>query len=510
MEISIDRNSSLPIYKQIRNQLREQIVSGHLPPGFRLPPERKLADRLGVNRTTILNAYRDLRADGLIDARIGQGTVVNQPETPSAITGRMDPSNVNSLPWRQLLSASATRMQQPLVGNILRSANRQQVISFAAGFSCATAEPLGELAETQQRILRDHGSATLQYSATEGHLPLRESLGALLEGRGSPATPDEVMVLAGSQQGIDLAARILIDPGDLVLVEEPTFFAALQIFQSAGARVIGIPIDHHGLRVDLLEPLLKRYKPKFIYTVPTFQNPSGTVLSINRRLQLLDLAYHYQIPIIEDDAYAELRYEGTPVPPLKALDRHGYVIYLSSFSKVMFPGLRVGWVSASRPLLRQFGLAKQLADLHTNTLGQWIMDDLLRRGVYHRQVQAVRKGNHASLTRMTEAFNRHCLKAIEWRAPEGGLYFWCRLPQDFDAAMLAAQAEARGVIIVPGSIFYPAGGGENEFRLSFASPAPDQIETGVKTLMQAAKTLLGQDSPQNQTMETPVEVRPIL
>ncbi|TCL76443.1 DNA-binding transcriptional MocR family regulator [Hydrogenispora ethanolica] len=504
MNIEIDRAGSVPVYKQIRNQIRAFILSGALPPGYRLPPERKLADTLGVNRTTVLNAYRDLRADALIESRVGQGTVVaSDCAAPGAAVNPAVP-----LEWRQLLSESAARMQQPLVSNVLKLANRSDLISFAAGFSATGCDPVAELLETQKRILRDYGSTALQYSATEGHLPLRESLCRLMEGRGIPATPEEVMVLAGSQQGIDLAARILLDPGDRVIVEEPTFFGALQIFQAAGARIIGVPSDRDGMRVDRLQPLLERYKPKFIYSVPTFQNPSGSVLSLERRRQLLDLAYQYHVPVIEDDAYAELRYDGRALPSLKALDQHDHVIYLSSFSKVLFPGLRVGWVAAARPLVRQYVLAKQIADLHTNSLAQWIMDDFLRRGVYAGQVRAVRDANRRSRDRMVAALKRHGLKAVEWFPPEGGLYFWCRLPDSLDQAALVAKAQEEGVVFVPGHIFYPAGGGQNSIRLSFASPAPEQIEPGVRRLMGAIQELLGRDSAGMGEPEG--EIRPIL
>ncbi len=506
MNITIQRDSPVPVYKQIRNQIRDLILAGALPPGYRLPPERKLADALGVNRTTVLNAYRDLRADALIDSHIGQGTVV-APSAAAPEAARVDPPE-----WRQLLSQSAARMQQPLVSNILKIANRPELISFAAGFSTCVTDPIAELLETQNRILRDYGSTTLQYSATEGHFPLRESLCRLLEGRGIRVTPEEVMVLAGSQQGIDLAARILLDPGDLIVVEEPTFFGALQIFQSAGARILSVPIDRDGMRVDLLQSLLERYKPKFIYTVPTFQNPSGTVLSLERRRQLLDLAYRYRVPIIEDDAYAELRYDGQPLPSLKALDQQGYVIYLSSFSKVLFPGLRVGWVAAAQPMIRQYVLAKQLADLHTNSLAQWIMDDFLRRGVYAQRVQTIRAANRQSRDRMVDALQRYGLKALEWQRPEGGLYFWCRLPEQLDLSALVVKAQEKQVVFVPGPIFYPSGGGPNFIRLSFASPAPDLIEPGVQRLMQAIRELLGQSpgQPDGEAENLGFEIRPIL
>jgi DNA-binding transcriptional MocR family regulator len=505
MKITIDRNSSTPIYKQIRDQIRELILSGVLQPGFQLPPERKLAVKLGVNRSTVLNAYRDLRADALISSHIGQGTTV---VPPLSILPGNHLENVNQLPWRQFLSGSAIRMQQPLISNILKIANRSGIISFAAGFSGHSSDPIDELLETQNRLLKDYGSVLLQYSATEGHYPLRESLSHLMEERGISVSPQEIMVLSGSQQGIDLAVRILIDPGDIILVEEPSFFGALQVFQSAGARIIGVPVDQDGMRVDLLEPLLERYRPKLIYTIPTFQNPSGAVMALERRKKLLQLAYQYQIPVLEDDPYGELRYEGAHLPPLKALDPYGYVIYLSTFSKIIFPGLRVGWVCAPEPVIRQYSLAKQMTDLHTNSLAQWIMDDFLRRGVFARRVAVIKKENHTCRDMMAEALTQYGEKSLEWYTPEGGLYFWCRLPQQLDLSNLVAKAAENKVVFVPGNIFYHGNSGQNHIRLSFSSTAFEKIKPGIKALNQAIKEVLGER--EQADMSPGMEIRPIL
>ena len=505
MDLLIDRNSSIPVYKQIRDQIREMILSGVLQPGFRLPPERKLAQQLNVNRSTVLNAYRDLRADALISSHTGQGTIVI---SPSPDISKKNSAKPGPLPWRQYFSGSATRMQEPLVSNILKDANRPNVISFAAGFSVNSADPVDELLATQNRLLKDYGSILLQYSATEGHYPLRESLCHLMESRGVMVSPEEVLVLSGSQQGIDIATRIFVDPGDIIVVEEPSFFGALQIFQSAGARIIGVPVDQNGMIVDLLEPLLQRYRPKFIYSVPTFQNPSGTVLSLERRKKLLELAYQYQVPVIEDDPYGELRYDGKPLPTLKALDKYGYVIYLGTFSKIMFPGLRIGWVAATESVIRQYTLVKQMADLHTNSLGQWIMDDLIRRGVLIKRVATLKKENCKCRDIMAQALNQYGVQELEWTTPEGGLYFWCRLPENTNLTSLIAKANEKGIVFVPGNIFYSQNGGQNYIRLSFASAAPERIGPGIQALTEALQEVMF--LCQSPIIHYGNEIRPIL
>lgn len=505
MKIYIDRESPIPVYKQIRDQIRELIVTGVLQPGFKLPPERKLAETLGVNRSTILNAYRDLRADAFISSHIGQGTVVVPPYT---ITTGNNPGKAGQIPWRQFLSQSAVRMQNPAISTILKNANRSDVISFAAGVSYYNADPVDELLETQNRLLRDYGSTSLQYCATEGHYPLRESLCDLMASRGIAATPEEVIVTAGSQQGMDLTVRILLDPGDIVVVEEPSFFGALQIFQSAGARIMGVPIDQQGIRVDILETLLERYKPKFIYTIPTFQNPSGVSMDLERRKQLLELAYKYQIPVVEDDPYGELRYDGNHLPPLKAMDQNGIVIYLSTFSKIIFPGLRVGWLTAPRQLIRQFTLAKQIADLHTNTLGQWIINDFIQRGIFAKQVEIIKRENRRNRDLMAESLEKYGNDELEWYVPNGGLYFWLRLPEEVDLSTLITKAEAKKVVFVPGNIFYSGISSSNYIRLSFSATTLENIAQGIKLLMAAINEAQGETDENRITPS--LEIKPIL
>lgn len=506
MRITLNRESSIPIYLQIRNQIRDMILEGILEPGFILPSERKLAETLEVNRSTILNAYRDLKADDLICSRVGQGTVVLMPQEPSHAKGVTQ--KIRPLPWRQFLGGCALRMQQPLVSDILKTANRQDVISFAAGFLAQTHDPVEELLEAQSRLLKNYGSTMLQYSATEGYLPLRESLGHLMQNRGIKANSEEIIVLSGSQQAIDLTARILIDPGDIVIVEEPTFFSALQIFESVGARIIAVPIDAKGMKMDFLESILSRVNPKLIYTVPTFQNPSGTVMDLKRRRQLLDLAYQYQVPILEDDPYGELRYDGEHLPTLKALDQHGYVIYASTFSKIMFPGLRIGWVTASQEIIKQFILAKQMADLHTNTLGQWIMNDFLRSGVFNKRIKAVINENKEARNLMIKALKQYAVEGVEWQVPEGGLYFWCRLPKQIDVERLVTKAKEKKVVFTPGKIFYSGYVDTNYIRLSFSSPPKELINMGIKLLMEALKEV-DEEEKSNRYSEN-YEVKPIL
>jgi DNA-binding transcriptional MocR family regulator len=350
VEISIDRDSSEPIFRQIVREIQGLIRSGSLPEGFLLPPERRLAAALGVNRSTVFNAYRELKALGLVDAHVGRGTAVLRAPAPIP--------DAIGVPWRQLFRESVARSHDPIIADLLALTEREDVISFSIGLPAPELLPLDTFGEYTAELIREVGASLLLHCPTEGHSPLRETLAQWVAARGIRARASDVLVVSGSQQGLDLVARIFFDPGDVVIVEEPTYIGALQSFRVAGAKIIGIPVDGDGMRTDILASILERERPKLIYTLPTYQNPSGAVMSVDRRRHLLDLASRWHVPILEDDPYSELRYEGEPLPSLKALDDNELVLYLSTFSKALFPGLRIGYLVVPPVVLRQLALAR--------------------------------------------------------------------------------------------------------------------------------------------------------
>lgn len=484
VDIRIDRESAVPIYMQISTGIKELILTGKLPEGFRLPPERRLAEALGVNRSTVLSAYRELKADALVDSHVGRGTSVLPRSHAAAVSASVQP-----LAWRQLVREGATEVQDPLLRDLLALAERSDVITLSVGLPAAEMLPLAVLRKVQADVLQDVGAPMLLHSPTEGLTHFREALCQLVIARGIQCSPAEVLVTSGSQQGLDLAARVFVAPGDEVVVEEPTFFGALQVFRRAQARLLSVPIDRDGMRTDVLEALLERHRPKLIYTLPTFQNPSGTVMSLERRLHLLALAYRFQVPVLEDDPYYELRYEGESVPPLKALDEHGYVIYLSSFSKVLFPGLRIGWLAAPRPAARQLALVKQAVDLHSSTAGQYLLERFLRDGHYARHVKAVRPEYARRRDIMHESLTAEAPSGVTWTKPQGGFYFWCRFPDGIRQSQLLGKAAELRVSYLPGDACVAGEPGANHFRLNFTFAPPDLIRDGVARLMEALRVM---------------------
>ncbi len=482
MDIRIDRGSMVPIYLQICRGIKEMILSGALPEGFRLPPERRLAAALGVNRSTILSAYRELKADALVDAHVGRGTSVRpRALSPSGVAG------VQPLPWRQLVRAGMTEVQDPLLRDLLELAERPDVISLSVGLPAPELLPLDTLRTLLAALLEEAGPAMLLHSPTEGLTTFREALCQLMTARGIRCSPAEVLVTSGSQQGLDLATRVFLASGDAVVVENPTFFGALQIFRRAQVRLVGVPSDGDGMRTDALAAVLERQRPKLSYPLPTFQNPSGAVMSLERRRHLLELAYRFQVPVLEDDPYCDLRYEGEPLPSLKALDEHSHVIYLSSFSKVLFPGLRIGWLAAPRQATRQLALAKQAVDLHSSTTGQFVLDRFVRAGHYASHVAAVRREYAKRRDLMHETLKDHAPAQVAWNRPEGGFYFWLRIPDGVPQARLLAHAAERRVSFLPGDACFAEDPGANFIRLNFTLASPTQIREGVARLMEALR-----------------------
>ena len=477
MDVHIDRDSTVPIYLQISGGIKEMILGGKLPEGFRLPPERRLARSLGVNRSTVLAAYRELKADALVDAHVGRGTMVlpRQPEPAPTLP-------TQPIAWRQLAREGGPKAQDPLVRDLLELTERKGIISLSVGLPAAELLPLELVHRVMATLTAEVGAPLLLYSPTEGMTTFREAICELLVARGIQCSPPEVLVTSGSQQGLDLVARVFLEPGDAVVVEEPSFFGALQVFRR-------VPVDGEGMRTDVLEALLARQRPKLIYTLPTFQNPSGTVMSLARRRHLLELAYRFQVPVLEDDPYAELRYDGAPLPSLAALDQREHVLYLSSFSKVLFPGMRLGFVAAPRAAVRQLALAKQAMDLHSSTAGQFLLERFIRDGHYARHVKTVRGHYQRRREAMDVALRREAPAGVSWAKPTGGFYFWCRFPNTIAQARLLAKAAERGVSYLPGDACFASEPADNHLRLNFTFPPPDHVGEGVQRLMDAVRLL---------------------
>lgn len=371
------------------------------------------------------------------------------------------------------------------VREILKVTQKPDIISFAGGLPSPESFPVAELKEITAAIFAEAGAQMLQYGVTEGFQPLREFLaGWLKTTKNIPAAPDDIQITSGSQQGIDLVSKVFLDPGDQVAIESPSYLAAFQIFNSYQARYLPVSSDEQGMCTDHLEELLQNpdNRPKLVYTVATFQNPTGITMSLERRKRLLELAERYNLLIVEDNPYGELRYEGEDIPTLKALDTNGRVIYLGSFSKVVAPGLRTGYAVVPPAIRPKLTIAKQAADLHSSNLSQEILYEFCRRGLLDPQIKKIRAAYRVKRDAMFTALEKNFPAGVRWTKPKGGLFLWVELPAGSDTAALLPIAVEHKVAYVPGTPFYAGGGGENAMRVNFSNATIEQIDRGVAEL----------------------------
>lgn len=395
-------------------------------------------------------------------------------------------------PWRDRFAQRTERMTSSAIRELLKLTSDPRIISFGGGLPAPEVFPIEQIRAAADRVLDEHGKAALQYSTTEGYLPLRELLVRHMARYGIVVGPENVVVTTGAQQALDLLGKLFINSGDRILTEEPTYLGALQAFTGYQARYVAVPIDDDGMRMDRLEEQL-RTGPKFLYVLPNFQNPGGVTLSLERRLRLIELASHYGVPIVEDDPYGQLRYRGEHLPPLVKLDAeyhgnghglpfHGDVIYLGTMSKTLAPGLRIGWVVAPEEVVSKLVQMKQGADLHSSTFDQMVAYEAARGGFLDRHVKVIRQVHGERLAAMLAALERHFPEEAKWTRPEGGLFLWVTLPEGFDSRKLFDEALKEKVAFVPGTPFFPNGGGERTLRLNFSYSTPEVIEEGIRRL----------------------------
>lgn len=400
-------------------------------------------------------------------------------------------------PWNRRYAQRTQRMGSSAIREILKLTQKPEVISFAGGLPAPEVFPVEAFRAAADRVLREQGSQALQYGTTEGYGPLRQWIVDYMARYGIEASVENVLITSGSQQALDLIGKILINPGDLILTENPTYLGALQAWRAYQADFISVPIDDDGLQVDLLEQALCA-GPKFMYILPNFQNPGGVTLTRERRETLIAIADRYGVPIIEDDPYGELRYEGEHIPPLVVVDSQrlngrnhhteaggfmrGNVIYLSTFSKTLAPGLRLAWIVAPHDVVQRCVQAKQGVDLHTSTFVQMTAYEVLRDDFLKEHVHMIRRVYHERRDLMLAMLARYFPPGARWTRPHGGLFLWVTLPENIDTVALMPKAVANNVAYVPGTYFFPDGSGRNTFRLNFSNATPEQIEIGIRRL----------------------------
>jgi 2-aminoadipate transaminase len=487
LPLQIQPESHIPLYVQLRDQLRALVHSGELRAGDRIPASRELAVQLGVHRTTVANAYAELESEGLIQGHVGRGTFICAAQATGRQFTPLPRANGNGggVRWEALFADERaeevmSRLMPEVPGDSIAFVNARPSDEFF---------PVEELRRCSNAVLTSDGRKILQLGSSDGYPPLKKILLEMLREEGIAARNEQLLVTDGCQQSLDLLCKAFLRPGDTVLMENPCYPGAIAIFAGARVRCIGVPVEttaeklgYAGLDVGAMESLLAQNRVKLVLLTPDFQNPTGTTIPVAERRKLLEIIARYQIPVIEDRIYARLRVRGNSIPSLKALDRHGVVIQIDSFSKVAFPGLRVGWCVGPENVIERLRIVKQTTDLHTDQLAQATLAEFVRRGNLDRHLTKMRKVYRSRLEALEKALEKYMPEETTWTRVDGGMSLWVTLPAGFDAGELLIHVREKGVLFVPGRYFYFQNPQLNTLRLGYASLDERQIARGIQTL----------------------------
>jgi 2-aminoadipate transaminase len=491
LPLHLQSESHIPLYVQLRDQLRALVHSGELRSGDRIPASRELALQLGVHRTTVANAYAELESEGLIQGHVGRGTYIcGTPVRQFTPPPRSNGNGNGGMRWESLFADD--RAEEGL-SRLMPDVPAGE-IAFVTARPSDDFFPVEEFRLCCNAVLRNEGRRIMQLGSTDGYEPLKRVLIEMLRGEGLNVRGEQMLITGGCQQAIDLLCKAFLRPGDAVVLENPGYPGAIAIFSGARVRTLAVGVEtdtrrngYTGLDVNALESVLMQNRVKFIFITPDFHNPTGTTLPVAERRRLLEIAARYQVPVIEDYIYARLRLRGTAVPSLKSIDRTGNVIHIDSFSKIAFPGLRVGWCIGPESVIERLRVVKQSTDLHTDQLSQAALAEFVRRGHLARHLARMKKVYRGRLEALEAALEKNMPEETTWSRPEGGMSIWVTIPAGLDAGELLIHVRERGVHFVPGRYFYYQNPQPNTLRLGFAGLDEKRITRGVQTLADLLK-----------------------
>ncbi len=488
-DIPLDKHSEEPIYQQLIRYFQMQIASGRLQQGTRLPPSRDLARQLGIGRISVVSAYNELQAKGLISAHPGRGTFVTGPESTRKQLKQRAQQEPQSVPHQD-------------IREIMRLADKPGVIAFNSGTPSEDFLPLESFRWAIDIVMQRDGVSAISYEDPGGYMPLREVTRDYVTSQGIHCRAEDILITGGAQQAIDLVIQSILSPGDLLLTANPTYLGVLDIAHARRVVPLGIPTDEDGVILSYLEDVLIENQARLLYVNPTYTNPTGGVMSIHRRRQLLRLAQEYDLLILEDAVYHELHFHETAPPPLKALDEHGNVLHASGYSKILLPGTRIGYLIADKSSVRdRIAQVKQAADICTPSFNQRIVHTYIKGGRLPGHLDRVRHILRDRAQAATAAARQYLPKGSRWEIPEGGLYLWVELPRKGPtAAELYMTAIEHGVSYAIGNLFYTNGEGERFIRVNFGAQPADKIYEGFRRLSKAWY----------KYKQTPKDSRPIL
>ncbi|MCY9656471.1 PLP-dependent aminotransferase family protein [Paenibacillus chondroitinus] len=472
-----DRNSKKALYEQIADHLEQRISYGEFPPGSFLPSERKLAEQFEVNRSTVISAFAELRSLGIIESRTGSGTQVS--------TSKWGATPKHTPNWSRFAEGGSFLPNLPFLRRIREAlAQNPSLIDFASPELSADLAPTDEIATLMSR---NAYTSYMGYDNPQGSTLLREALVEFLNNyRSIRTTESSILITSGSQQSLYLITQCLLSPGDAVAIEDPSYCYSLPMFQSAGLRLFRLPVDNHGIEPEDIRALYKKHRIKMVFLNPSYQNPTGTVLSEERRKRLLEIISELGLPVVEDDPYSLTSYEGSPPLPLKSMDSMGSILYIGSFSKIAASGLRIGWMVAPRSIVERLADARQQMDFGLSIIPQLVAGQFLQSSYLDPHLERLRIQLQFKRDLLIEALEQELSGLVEYAAPEGGLHFWCKLIPNIPDAKLLEECIKKGIIFVPGSVY---GSDSGYVRFTFARTKPEEIKLGIARFASAIREL---------------------
>ena len=475
----LERDGEISLTQQLAERFSSAIESGELEPGEKLPPTRRLAEDVGVNHLTAARVYRRLAELGYVTASVGRGTFV-RTLTPAAVSDQGDDWQLYALPRREL------SYSEQVLADAFELADEEGMISLATGWPSPEHYPVSDLARIAGEVFEEEGGKAISYLGAEGLFALREQLGLRGERFGFASGPEEIIVTSGAKQALSLSTRAILEPGDVAIVESPTFVGVLESIRATGAQTLGVPVDENGFDVDALERLLARHEVKVVALQTACQNPTGRDLSDDRRERLAALARERGFFVLEDRVYSDLRFDAARTRPLREL-APAHVVYVNSLSKGVGGGLRIGWIACRGPLFERLAMLKLEDDFHTPTLVQHIAARYLASGAYDRHLESTLPIYRKRRDALLAALDRHL--AGEYRAdpPRGGHHVWVTLNRPLDERALYSEAIRHGVTFVPGGAVTAERRSQTSFRLSFSLLEPDDLDEGVRRLARAIR-----------------------
>lgn len=490
MLLKIDRQSPKPLYKQITEEIKTLIDQGVMETNKPLPSTRRLAKKIGINRSTVIRAYEELQALGYIQSRPGSYNRIQKRRKEV----EYNPERKSLIDWEKYSNNQSRDIYEIFLRYSPESPMHTKFKPNASNISELDLDPrlypMDEFRRCANHVLLEYGSRSLEYGTYKGHKPLRQIIANRLRLHGIAVSEEEILITNGAQQAIDLIIRLFTTSNKKVAVEAPTYANILPIMQFNGVKIQGIPMREDGMDLDYLKKILEKEELSFVYTIPNFQNPTGITTSHQHRERLLNICLQHKVPLVEDGFEEDMKYYGKVPLPIKSIDDRNIVIYLGTFSKALFPGLRIGWITADKICIDRITAIKRFSDLSSGNLVQMILHEFLKRGYYDLQIRRLhrifRRRMQLALKTMDECFPQ----TVSWTRPSGGYTIWVKLPKKLTEIELHEFMSEYSVIVSPGTYYFPRKRSSGYFRISIAKSNEDEIEEGVTRLGKALHSLL--------------------